>query len=306
MTSRRKTVLAIGAFDGVHVGHQAILAHARQVAKRYDVPCTAVTFDRHPISVVRPSPEPILLSTLTDRLALLIHYGADMVATLRFDERLASLSAESFVREVLVDRLHAGAVVIGKDFRFGHRRRGDLEMLQSLGVTLGFAVHPVPDVLYKAGRISSTRIRQALTTGDLAEATGLLGRIHYLCGRVVKGRQLGRTIGYPTANLQPDPMLLIPNSGIYAGWFLTHDGAVSWPAAVSIGYRPTVRGRKITIEAHLPGYNGDLYGRDARLGLIHRIRDEQQFPSLDALRHQISDDVHQCMDLLSGATPKAG
>ncbi len=306
MTGRHRPVLAIGAFDGVHVGHQAILAHAQKIAQRYDVSCAAVTFDRHPSSIVRPSADPILLSTLTDRLALLVHYGAELVVTLRFDERLASLSAETFVREVLVGRLRAGAVVIGRDFRFGHHRRGDLEMLQSLGENLGFAVHPVPDVLYKDGRISSTRIRQALSAGDLAEASGLLGRPHYLCGRVVKGRQLGRTLGFPTANLRPDPMLLIPKCGIYAGWFFSSNGAVSRPAAVSIGYRPTVQGRKVTIEAHLLEYSGNLYGQDARLALMHRIRDEQRFSSLDALRAQIGEDVRQCSRLLLVEPPLAG
>ncbi|HUR18082.1 MAG TPA: bifunctional riboflavin kinase/FAD synthetase [Acidimicrobiales bacterium] len=288
------TVVTIGAYDGVHLGHQALLARVRSMAT--DLGCTSavVTFDRHPASVVRPETAPLLLTDLDQKLELLAAAGVDHTVVVRFDEDRSQESAEDFVAEILVGCLRARAVVVGHDFHFGHRRRGNVVLLQEMGQRLGFDVLGVS--LQAAGSddepVSSTRIRQLLRSGRAEEAATLLGRAHEARGVVVRGDGRGKELGYPTANVAVPPEILLPADGIYAGWYATPAGGVHL-AAISIGRRPTFHPAApvSVLEAHLLDFDGDLYGEPARVRFTSWLRAEERFDSVEALLAQIADDA---------------
>ena len=293
------SVVCIGAFDGLHRGHQALVRHAVARARALGVPAVALTFEPLPREYFATGDRPPRLTLARAKVEGLWALGIDCVGLLRFDARLAAMPAEEFVEQVLVRRLAAREVWVGPGFRFGHARAGDLALLQALGSQHGFIASEVPPVLDGGDRVSSTRIREALASGDFATAERLLGRPYAIEGRVVRGRQLGRALGYPTANLRHArrvPAL----AGIFAG--RVHGVADrSMPAVVSFGTRPTVDGSEPLLEAHLFDYRGDLYGRRIAVEFVARLRDEEKFDGLPALVAQMHRDASAARAALKAA-----
>ncbi len=307
------TAVTIGAYDGVHRGHRAVIARVRELAAARGVGSALVTFDRHPASVVRPESAPKLLCDLPQRLELLAGTGLDYTLVVHFDEVRAKESPDDFVREVLVGALGARAVVVGADFHFGHRRLGNVALLERMGAEHDFEVVPL-ELVGVDGRpadgsaeVSSTAIRAALVAGDLAAATEMLGRAHEVRGPVVRGDGRARELGFRTANIDVPTEICLPADGIYAGWYLRPDG-VPRPAALSLGRRPTFYERAETslLEAHLLDFDGDLYGEPARVRFVARLRVEEKFDSVDDLVAQMARDCDQARQLLAGLEPGDG
>ncbi|WP_208029671.1 bifunctional riboflavin kinase/FAD synthetase [Rhabdothermincola sediminis] len=305
----RGTAVTIGAYDGVHLGHRAVIASVRDLAAAHGLATAVVTFDRHPAAVVRPDSAPPLLTDLEQKLELLATTGVDYTLVLHFDDARSKEPAEEFVTEVLVGSLNARAVVVGEDFHFGHRRSGNVALLRDMGAKLGFEVLGI-DLVGTDGRpaageerVSSTAIRKALRHGDLARANRLLGRFHEVRGAVVGGDKRARELGFPTANIAVPSEICLPADGIYAGWYLRPDG-LARPAALSLGRRPTFYedAESSLLEAHLLDFEGDLYGEPARVRFVERLRDERKFDSVDALVEQMERDCRQARRIL-GATP---
>ncbi len=289
------SVVCIGAFDGLHLGHRALVRHAVSRARTLDVPAVALSFEPLPrefFAVDLPAPR---LTLPRAKFEGLRHLGVDLVGLLRFNARLAAMSAEDFVRTMLVARLRAREVWVGPGFRFGRDRKGDLRTLQSLGESNGFTANAI-EAVDDGARISSTRIRTALATGDFATASRLLGRPYAIGGRVVRGQRLGRTLGYPTANLCYGGKLP-PLSGIFA--VRVHGvspGAVTGVA--SFGTRPTVGGTKPLLEAHLFDFEGDLYARRIEVEFVAKLRNEEKFADLATLVEQMHRDAAQARTIL--------
>lgn len=293
-----RAAVVIGNLDGVHRGHQAVLAQARAVADARGLATVVLTFDPHPSEVLRGRAPP-RLATLERRVELLRRHGADEVIVEPFTRELASLTPERFATELLAARLGAKAVVVGDDFRFGARRAGDLAALRALGAALGFDVMAAEVARDERGPFSSTRVRAAIAGGDLDEASRLLGRRHSISGVVEAGDRRGRTIGFPTANLG-GVVEVLPPHGVYAAF------AGDRPAVMNLGVRPTVDGTSLRIEAHLLGWEGDLYGQPMRVHLVERIREERRFAGLGELRAQIARDADAARAILSIARPGDG
>ena len=296
---------AIGNFDGVHRGHQMLLARTVEAATAAGVAPGAVVFDPHPRRFFRPDDPPFLLTTPAERDRLLRAHGAARVYSLAFDSALAALEPERFVAEVLARRLGLAGVVAGADFRFGAGRRGDAAMLVSLATQNGLAALIVEPqrVAGVAEKIGSSGVREALSSGDAAGAARLLGRPWRIEGVVIDGRRLGRTIGVPTANLRLGD-LMEPRRGVYAA--LAHVDGARHPAVVNFGVRPTVDGAAPLLEAHLLDFDGDLYGRTLGVDLIGFLRDERKFDSLDALKAQIAEDIAEARATLAGFSGRDG
>ena len=297
------TAVTIGAYDGVHLGHQAVLRELRALAAVRGLPTVVLTFDRHPASVVRPESAPRLLTDLDQKLELLAAVGdVDHAVVLRFDEARSREEASDFVTAVLVGALAARLVVVGEDFHFGRGRRGNVELLLAMGAASGFEVvglglQPAPG---GAAPVSSTAVRRALAEGAVDAAAAQLGRLHEVRGRVVRGdRRGGSLLGFPTANVAVAPEILLPADGIYAGWFLRPDGERR-AAALSVGRRPTFTPEADTsvLEAYLLDFDGDLYGEAARVQFVRRLRDEARFDSVDALVAQMKADVEATREML--------
>ena len=281
------TAVTIGAYDGVHLGHQALLGELRRLADTRGHETVVVTFDRHPASVVRPQSAPRLLTDLDQKLEVMAATGkVDHVVVVHFDETRAREEAPDFVTGVLVDSLHARLVVVGEDFHFGRGRRGNVALLRQLGLASGFDVVGMALV----GSISSTHIRELLGAGDLDAATALLGRLYEVRGVVGRGERRGRDLGFPTANIDVPAEMVLPSHGIYAGWYERPDGAVH-PAAISLGIRPMFPTERPVLESYLLDFDGDLYGERAAVRFVERLRDEQRFDSLALLVDQIGKDV---------------
>ncbi len=296
------SVACIGAFDGLHMGHRALVGRAVSHARKLGVPAVAVSFEPLPREFFASGNKPPRLMLPRARAQGLFELGCDQVGLLRFNADLAAMSAEDFVHQVLVKQLCVREVWVGPGFRFGKGRAGDIALLQSMGVALGFSAHEVEPVLSGGERVSSTRIRAALTTGDFDTATRLLGRPYAIGGHVVHGKQLGRTLGYPTANLRfgdKTPAL----RGIYATW--VHGvGDAPWPSVSSFGTRPTVDGIEPLLEAHLFDFDGDLYGQRIDVEFVARLRDEEKFPDLPSLVVQMHRDDRQARDILLQHSPQ--
>ncbi len=298
------TAVTIGAYDGVHLGHRALLSDLSARAAVAGLDTVVVTFDRHPASVVRPESAPKQLTGLEQKLELLAECGIERTLVVPFDERRASESAEDFVKEVLVDELSARLVVVGEDFHFGHGRRGNVELLRRLGATYAFDVVGVG--LTGDGReaVSSTRIRALLAEGDVEGAARLLGRPHEVRGPVVRGDgRGGPELGFPTANLAVPDDIALPADAVYAGHFRRPDGTVH-QAAISVGRRPTFYEpgtAPVLVEAYLLHFDGDLYGEAARVSFAHRLRDEQRFDSIEDLVAQMRADVEATERVLASA-----
>jgi riboflavin kinase / FMN adenylyltransferase len=288
------TVVTIGVYDGVHLGHRAVIAEVKLRAAELGACSAVVTFDRHPAAVVRPESAPLLLTDLDQRLARIKATGVDYTVVIRFDEARAAESAEDFVERELVECLNARGVVVGEDFHFGNRRAGNVALLQEMGTVHRFEVEPLGLVAPTGERepVSSTAIRQALARGDLETATAMLGRHHEVWGVVMEGDRRGRQLGFPTANVAASPEIALPADGIYAGWYERPDGSVH-PAALSLGRRPTFYPDQpySLLEAYLLGFEGDLYGELAKVRFVARLRDELRFDSVDALVTQMRADV---------------
>jgi riboflavin kinase/FMN adenylyltransferase len=284
-----RSVVAIGVFDGVHYGHRAVVGKAVAHARRLGAPIVVVTFDPHPDEVVRPGTHPALLSTIDHRCSLLAELGVDAVCILPFSRAMASLSPEEFVDEVLVSRFHAVEVVVGENFRFGHRASGDAETLVELGAARDFTVDSEPLIAGEGGVWSSTYVRGLVRAGDVAAATYSLGRPHRIEGTVVHGDHRGRELGYPTANLATTPHAATPADGVYAAHLVVApytEHARRHPAAVSIGTNPTFGGVERRVEAYVMGLDGegiDLYGAHVAVDFVDRIRGQLRFEGPDAL-----------------------
>jgi riboflavin kinase/FMN adenylyltransferase len=290
-TDAPTVAVSVGVYDGVHLGHRHVLSQLRSMAERRGLPTLVVTFDPHPASVVDKDRAPLLLCTLERRLELLEALGINRCLVVGFNPDRAQQSAEGFVDRVLVTTLRAALVVVGENFRFGHDRAGDVDLLRSLSFDGGFEVEPVALDAVDGEPVTSSRIRALVSAGDVDGANALLGRPHEIEGVVVRGAGRGRTIGYPTANLEITQRLCVPDVGIYAGTW-TRPGGERHVAAISIGRRPTflVDG-DVLIEAHLCDFSDDLYGEPGRIGFVSRLRGEARFESVDALVQQIALDV---------------
>jgi riboflavin kinase / FMN adenylyltransferase len=289
--------VTIGKFDGVHLGHRAVIRQLREVADKRGLAATVVTFDRHPMSVIRPEACPPAVASITQKVELLAAAGVDATLVVAFDESRADQDPEEFVREVLVDALHAQVVLCGADFRFGAHGAGDLELLRRLGPGLGFAVLPIDDVRIDdamtagaGGRVSSTRIRELMAEGRVREAGELLGRPPLVRSIVIGGQRVGRELGYPTANLDPARLEgLLPADGVYACWALV-DGELHG-AAVSIGDNPTFEGVPAhQAEAHLFGFDRDIYDRPIELRFMEYVRPMLKFDGMEELMAALRQD----------------
>ena len=288
----RGVVVALGNFDGVHLGHQVVLRRAVEEGRRRGVKVVAATFHPHPRSVVGSGNPPRLLTPVELRRELLLGYGADEVVVIPFDLELSRKSPEQFVRDVLVGEIGAAVVVVGENFRFGHRAAGDVRDLERLMREVGgTAVAVEVRGAGREGEISSTRIRALISEGEVTEAAGLLGRPYVLRGEVVMGDQRGRSIGFPTANVLPDPDAVIPARGVYAGFVLI--GEEKYAACTNVGVAPTFDRAESRVEAHLMDFEGDLYGSVVDVSFVKRIREERRFSGVDELTDQIRRDVEE-------------
>lgn len=296
------SVVCIGAFDGLHLGHRALVRHAVSRARELELPAVALSFEPLPREFFSPALPPPRLTLVRGKYEGLRALDVDSVGLLRFNAKLAEMDAEVFVRQMLGRRLGAREVWIGPGFRFGNRRAGDVDLLQALGGELGFTASAIEPVHAQGERVSSTRIREALRSGDFVGAARLLGRPYAIAGRVVRGKQLGRTLGFPTANLRfPRTPAL---SGIYATW--VHGVADSPLASVSsFGTRPTVNGVEPLLEAHIFDFDGDLYGRHIEVEFVAKLRDEEKFTDLPALTWQMQRDAEQARRTLSETALRA-
>src|SRR5581483_7244162 len=294
MSAVRPAVVPIGIFDGVHRGHQLVLSHARDAAGRRDARVVVITFDPHPVAVLRPDAMPLMLTTLDRRIKLLEQHGADEVVVLEFTEALSHQSPEEFIEKTLLERLSAVQIVVGKNFRIGHRASGDVALLRKYDL----AVDDVP-LLSDDEVISSTYIRDRVAAGEVEAAADALDRPHLVEGPVVRGDARGRALGFPTANLAVDDGIAIPADGVYAGW-LTRPGGDRSMAAISVGTNPTFDGTVRRVEAYVidEGHELELYDEHVVVEFAHRLRGMERFDNVDALIDQMTKDVQRSREAL--------
>jgi len=295
--SHRGSAVTIGNFDGLHLGHQAVLNQLRQRAEQKQLATTVMTFEPTPQEYFSPQTAPPRLQRLRDKLGMLRELDIDQVICLRFGKALSELSAEEFVRQILVDGLHVRYLVIGDDFRFGKGRSGDFSYLQACGEQYGFEVVSTETFLSSEQRVSSTRVRRALEEGDLETAGRLLGRPYRICGRVAHGQQRGRTIGFPTANIR-----LHRAASPVRGVFAVRVHGLRWEpvnGVANLGTRPTVDGKHWVLEVHLFDFDSDIYNRYLDVEFCKRLRDEKKFDSFEVLRQQIEHDAEQARQFFS-------
>ena len=289
-------VLTIGNFDGVHRGHAEVITKLVKKARQLNVPATLMTFEPQPQEMFRGDNAPARLSTLRDKIILLEELGIDRLVCINFNAKFADLSAQDFIDKLLVESLGVKYLVIGDDFCFGKQRKGNFEMLQSAGEKHQFAVVSTQSFVLGDKRVSSTEIRNQLAKGNLEQARRLLGHPFILCGRVAHGEKIGRTLGFPTANIALKRQVS-PVRGVFAvkvHW----DGSDIYDGVANVGFRPTVNGQVCQLEVHLFDFDDDLYGRTVEVELVAKIRDEQPFKSLDALKKQINNDADKAKALL--------
>lgn len=308
-----RCVATIGVFDGVHKGHQALIGRAVELARERDLPSVVLTFDPHPAEVVRPGSHPAQLTSINRKAELVEQLGVDVFCVLPFTPELSRVPADEFVHELLVERLHVAAVVVGENFTFGHHAAGDVTLLRSLGHRFGFVTEGAEMVTVPrngAGTdeemvFSSTYIRACIDAGDVTAAAAALGRPHRLEGIVVRGDGRGRELGYPTANLSTARHAAVPADGVYACWFVHHVPPHAEPkrlmAAVSVGTNPTFSGRERRVEAFVLDLDEDLYGQRVALDFVSRLRDMERYDSIDALVDQVGKDVDRTRELLTAA-----
>ncbi len=291
-------VVTIGVFDGIHRGHQSIIADAVRMAGERGVPSVLITFVPHPSEVVRPGSHPPVLTSIVRRAELVEQLGVDVFCALPFTLEFSKMAPDEFVHHALVDRLHASAVVVGENFRFGHKAAGDVDLLARLGRTFGFTAHGIPLLTESETPLSATYVRSCVTAGDMATAARVLGRPHRVDGVVERGDQRGRELGFPTANLRTDAWAAVPADGVYAGrvvrldeWGRTVAGPALGQAAISVGTNPTFEVRQRRVEAYILDFSGDLYGATVGIEFAERLRGMEKFDSVDALVQQMQADV---------------
>jgi riboflavin kinase/FMN adenylyltransferase len=282
-------VTTIGNFDGVHLGHQAVFRHLREKAADFTLPATVVTFEPQPLEFFAPEQAPARLTRLREKLMAFREADIDRVVLLEFGPKLAAMPALQFIQELLLDGLSVRYLFVGDDFRFGHGRTGDIALLRQVGQEQGFQVENMNTFLVGDERVSSTRIREALARGDLEQAAHNLGRPYQICGRVVRGDARGRTIGFPTANIDLHRRVS-PLNGVYAVLVLGL-GEAPLPGVANIGNRPTVKGdTRYLLEVHLFDFDRQIYGEHVQVAFHRKLRDERRFDSFEALRQQIQRD----------------
>lgn len=297
-----RSVVTIGAYDGVHLGHQTVIDQVNRLASDRNAHSAVVTFDRHPATIVRPESAPQLLTDSEQRLELLAATGVEATVVVHFDDAQAHEEPEEFVTRVLVRGLGVSAVVVGDDFHFGRNRRGNVDMLRELGEIHDFDVVPL-ELRQRADGIdepvTSTAVRRALAGGDVDVATSLLGRPYEVRGIVVRGDQRGRLLGFPTANVEVPNQVCVPADGVYAGWYTRPTGEIH-PCAINLGRRPTFyeHADHSLLEAHLLDFDGDLYGERAHVGFAKFLRSERKFDGIDALIAQLKDDIDHARQAL--------
>lgn len=306
-----RCVLTIGVFDGVHRGHAQLISRAVRAADRRGVASVLMTFDPHPMEVVRPGSHPAQLTTLTRRAELAEELGIDVFCVMPFTPEVMKLTPDRYVHEILVERLHVAEVVVGENFTFGKKALGTVPMLRSIGERSGFAVDGVDLLAEQSVTFSSTYIRSCVDAGDVTAATAALGRPHRVEGVVVHGDGRGRQMGYPTANVAPPMYSAIPADGVYAAWFTVLGpgpimGTVTpgerHQAAVSVGTNPTFSGRTRTVEAFVMDGEADLYGQHVAVDFVERLRGMDKFDSMDALIEQMGLDADRAKQILSSGT----
>ncbi len=290
----RPTVLTLGVFDGLHLGHQKIMQTVVERAKATNAVPTAITFDPHPRAVLFPENTPPLLQTLDQRLAAFAVLGIEQAIVVKFNQEFAAQNAESFLREIIHDRLQAKEVYLGKGFAFGKNRGGNIELLRRMSAELGFFADEVAEVSLRGQRISSSKIRELLTEGRINRAREMLGRPYGIEGQIIRGDKRGRTIGFPTANLKPKNRI-VPRYGVYATANLING---IWRRSITnVGVRPTFAGdNEPSIESYIFDFDGDLYGDVLRVRFLHRIRDERKFGGIEELKAQISKDSTRALN----------
>jgi riboflavin kinase/FMN adenylyltransferase len=286
----KKVCLAIGFFDGVHLGHRQIIRQTISDARQHDAFAVVLTFDRHPNSVVAPERVPPLIYSLPQKLRAIESLGADVLLLIRFNKNFSEQTGEEFVRSLARDFGKMHSVRVGTDFVFGHKRGGNVALLKKFGTELGFHVHGLAAVSLDGQIVSSTRIRETIRAGDFDAVSQMLGRPYAICGHVIEGDRLGRKLGFPTANLEVTGRLLPPN-GVYSG--CTKLNGQFHRVALNIGFRPTVAGKKpqLRVEAHLLDFNGELYGEELEVEIGEKLRDERKFSSAVELCNQIAADI---------------
>ena len=286
----RKVCVAIGFFDGVHLGHQQIIRQTIADARQHEALALVVTFDRHPNTVVAPSRVPPLIYSLPKRLRTIESLGADALLLIRFDKQFSEKIAEQFIQELARDLGHVQSLCVGSNFKFGHKRGGDVVLLKKFGGQFNFTVHGMSAVALDGQPVSSTRIRDAIRAGNLDAASQMLGRTYSLVGNVIEGDKLGHKLGFPTANLNVTGLVL-PPMGVYASHANIEGKTLR--AAVNIGCRPTLKvtSPQLHVEAHLLDFDGNLYGKEMEITFVEKLRDEKKFPSVEELKKQIASDV---------------
>ncbi len=284
-----RSLVTIGVFDGVHRGHAQLIGRAVRRARELSVPSVLMTFDPHPAEVVRPGSHPAQLTTLRRRAELVEQLGIDVFCVLPFTVELSRMPADEFVHELLVERLHVAAVVVGENFTFGHKAAGDVALLRELGTRFGFTAEGAGLVSQGDVTFSSTYIRSCIDAGDVTAAAAALGRPHRVEGIVIRGDHRGRDLGYPTANLSTPRYAAVPADGVYACWFVHRGRALA--AAVSVGTNPTFSGRERRVEAFVLDVDEDLYGEQVALDFVSRLRGMERFDSIEQLLEQMERDV---------------
>jgi riboflavin kinase/FMN adenylyltransferase len=292
-------VLTIGNFDGVHRGHLALFDLVRERAQEIEGQSAVMTFDPHPLKVMRPQKNPLLITPTPQKLNLISRVGIDVIFCISFTRQFAAISAPDFVEDILLRKIGIRELVVGYDYTFGHKREGDIALLRRMGKEHGFVVHVVEPVRVNHRLVSSTSVRERVQAGDLATARTLLGRDYQICGTVIKGRNRGaKLLGFPTANLELVDELT-PKRGVYAVRVLAD--AVTYEGVTNIGYNPTFGNGTLTVETHLLGYRGDLLGKAIQISFIKRLRDEKAFQGVEELAEQIRADIDQAKALLAQA-----
>jgi riboflavin kinase / FMN adenylyltransferase len=296
----RKISVAIGVFDGVHLGHQQVIRHTIADAEQQEALAVVVTFDRHPNAVVAPERTPELIYSLAQKLRAIASLGADVTWLIEFDDAFSRHTGEDFVRQLARDFQPITSICVGSTFRFGHQRSGDVELLRRLGKELHFVVHGLAAVALDGEVVSSTRIRDAIRAGQLDAATQMLGRGYAVAGKVVAGDALGKKLGFATANVDTSGLVVPPN-GVYAAH--AHVAGTSHRAVVNIGVRPTLAAARPQrrVEAHLLDFKGDLYDREMELTFVEKLREEHKFESVEALKGQISRDIDAARKLFDAS-----
>jgi len=291
-----RCVVTIGVFDGVHRGHQEIIGRAVERAGDTGLPSVVLTFDPHPSEVVRPGSHPPVLTSGRRKAEIFSAMGVDVLCVLPFTLEFSRLGPAEFVHEVLVERLHGAAVVVGENFRFGHKAAGDVAMLRSLGVSFGFATEGVPLLRDDDVTISSTYVRACVDAGDVRQAAVALGREHRLEGIVIRGDGRGRALGFPTANVHTDRYAAIPADGVYAGRVVLGDRRL--PAAISVGTKPTFEGRERAVEPYILDFDEDIYGDEIGVEFTVRLRGQERYERIEDLVAEIGRDVERTRQLL--------